>query len=174
MLEQEQQSVTKNYYTKLTPAQRYEIAKKGAEMGVTAAIRYYKKKFPDLSLTEPTVRRLKFLHQEELAKKSLDADWSYFNELPYKKYGRPLNVDKEVDHQVQAYIKNLREAGAAVNTAIVIATGKGIAMDKDSDTSIASPDIYSTKDWAKLMKSMGMVKRRAYKGKNYCNKISMS
>ena len=35
-------------------------------------------------------------------------------------------------------------------------------MDTVSDTSIASPDIYLTKDWAKyLMKHMGMVKRRA-------------
>ena len=39
---------------KLTPAQGYEFVKKGAEMDVTAAIRYYKK-FPDFSLTEPTV-----------------------------------------------------------------------------------------------------------------------
>ena len=57
---------------------------------------------------------------------------------------------------MQAYIKNLREAGAPINTAIVIATGKGIVMDKASDTSIASPDTYLTKDWAKcLMKHMG-------------------
>ena len=156
--------VAKKCYTKLTPVQRYEIGKRGAEMGVTAAIRYFKKKFPDLSLTEPTVRRLKNLYLEELAKKPLDENSSAFNELPYKKYGRPLNVGEEVDCQVQAYIKDLREAGAPVNTAIVIATGKGIVMDKTSDTSNASPDIdvYLTKDWAKyLMKRMGMVKRRA-------------
>ena len=63
---------------------------------------------------------------------------------------------------MQGYSKNLREAGAPVNTAIVIATGKGIVIDKASDISIASPDIYLTKDWAKyLMKCTGMVKRRA-------------
>ena len=133
-------------------------------MGVTAAIRYFKKKFPDLSLTEPTVRRLKNLYQEELAKKPLDENSSAFNEFPYEKYGQPLNVNEEVDCPVQAYIKDLRETGAPVNTAIVIVTGKGIVMDKISDTSNASPDIdvYLTKDWAKyLMKHMGMVKRRA-------------
>ena len=86
-----------NRYTKLTPVQRYEIGKKGAEMGVTTAIQYYKKKFPDLSLTEPTVRRLKNLYLEELVKKPLDADSSDVNELPYKKYDRPLNVGEEVD-----------------------------------------------------------------------------
>ena len=43
----------------------------------------------------------------------------------------------------------------------MIATGKGIVMDKASDFSTASPDIYLTKDWAKyFMKPMGMVKRR--------------
>ena len=110
------------------------------------------------------MRRLKNLYLEELAKKPLDENSSAFNELPYKKYGRPFNVGEEVDCRVQAYIKDLREAGGPVNTAIVIATGKGIVMDKTSDTSNASPDIdvYLTKDWAKyLMKRMGMVKRKA-------------
>ena len=63
---------------------------------------------------------------------------------------------------MQAYIKDLREAGAPVSTAIVIATGKGTVMDKANYTSIASPGIYLTRDWAKyLMKRMGMVKRKA-------------
>ena len=97
-----------------------------------------------------------------MAKKPLDEDSSKLSELPYKKIGRPLNVGEEVDHQVQAYIKELREAGAPVNTAIVIATGKGIVMERASDASIATPDVYLTKDWAKyVMKHMGMVKRRA-------------
>ena len=83
-----------------------------------------------------------------------------------------MNVSEEVDCQVQAYIKNLREAGAPVNTAIVIATGKSIVMDKASDTFIASPDIYLTKDWAKyLMKRMGIIKRRASTKADYCNKF---
>ena len=56
VLKQVKQSVSKSGHTKLTSAQRYEIGRKGAEIGVTAAIRYYKNKFPDLSLTEPTVR----------------------------------------------------------------------------------------------------------------------
>ena len=69
------------------------------------------------------------LNLEELAKKPLGTDSSEFNELPHKKYGRPLNVvGKEGDCQVQIYIKELREAGAPINTAI--ATGKGIVMDK--------------------------------------------
>ena len=58
--------------------------------------------------------------------------------------------------------QNLREAGGPANSTIVIATGKGIAMDKESNIFIASSDIYLTKDWAKcLMKHMRMVKRTA-------------
>ena len=49
-------SVTPNCYVKLTPAQRYKIGKKGAEMGVTGAIHYYKRNLPDVSLMKPTVR----------------------------------------------------------------------------------------------------------------------
>ena len=63
----------------------------------------YFKKFSGLLLTEPIVRWLKNLYLEELAKKWLDT-------VPYKKYGWPLNGGKEVDSQVQAYIKDLREA----------------------------------------------------------------
>ena len=95
------------HYTKLTPIQRYEIDKNGAEMGVIATIWYYKKKFPDLSLIKPTVRQLKNLYLEELIKKPLDADSSEFNELPYKKYGQPLNVGEEIDYQVQTYSTDL-------------------------------------------------------------------
>ena len=43
-------------------------------------------------------------------------------------------------------IKNLREAGGPANSTIVIATGKGIAMDKESNISIANPDICLAKD----------------------------
>ena len=38
VLKQAKQSVTKNVYMKLIPAQKYEISKKAAEIGVTVAI----------------------------------------------------------------------------------------------------------------------------------------
>ena len=71
---------------KLTPAQRYEIGKKIAEMGITATIQYYEKRYPDLLLTE-CIRRLKNLYLKALAKKPLDTDSSKYNKLPYKKIG---------------------------------------------------------------------------------------
>ena len=72
-----------------------------------------------------------------------------------------MNIGEKVDSQVQAYIKHLRESGAPVNTAIVIAVAKGIIME---DTSMPCADAmsYLTKDWAKyLMQRMRLVKRRA-------------
>ena len=154
-------SGTRKPYLKLTPAQRFEIGKKAAEIGATSAMRYFARKYTHLPLTEPTVRRLKNLYLQELKKKPLSADSSDFKELPCKKIGRPLNIGEKIDSQVQAYIKHLRENGAIVNTSIVIAVAKGIIM---KDTSLPCVDAmsYLTKDWAKyLMQRMGLVKRRA-------------
>ena len=39
VMKQAKWPITKSGYTKLTPAQRYEIGRKGTEIGVTAAIR---------------------------------------------------------------------------------------------------------------------------------------
>ena len=40
--------------------------------------------------------------------------------LPTKTQGRPLLLGEELDKCMQDYIKNLREIGGVVNTAIVI------------------------------------------------------
>ena len=54
---------------------------------------------------------------------------SAFKELPFKKIGRPMNIGEQIDGQVQAYIKHLRESGAPVSIAIVIAIAKGISYN---------------------------------------------
>ena len=43
-------------YLILTPAQQFEVGKRAAEHGVTASIRYFAKKYPELSLKETTVK----------------------------------------------------------------------------------------------------------------------
>ena len=48
-------------YLIFTPAQRFEVGKQAAEHGVTASMRYFAKKYPELPLKETTVRRLKNL-----------------------------------------------------------------------------------------------------------------
>ena len=122
-------SGTTKPYLKLTPAQWFEIGRKTAEIGATAAMRYYAKKYTHLQLTEPTVRRLKNLYLQELKERSLIARGSDFKELPFKKIGRPLNIGEKIDSQVQAYIKHLR-----------VTVAKGIIME---DTSMPCVDAMS-------------------------------
>ena len=156
-------------YSILTPAQRYEVGKRASEHGATASIRYFSKKYLQLSLKETTVRRLKNLYQSmlksKLESKKLNADGEGADgqqvlELHRKKTGRPLLVIEELDTQVQEYIKDMRKRGLAINTSIVIASGRGIIMNKDANQLFENGGaIYLTKDWAKyLMKRMGYVK----------------
>ena len=79
-----------------------------------------------------------------------------------KKRGAPLKLGVDLDRQVQAYLRALREIGGVVNTAIVMASARGIMLKVDS-TSLAEfgGHITLTKDWAKsLLRRMGFVKRR--------------
>ena len=151
-------------YTILTPAQRYEVGKRASEHGVTASLRYFFKKYPQLCLKETTVRRLKNLYQSTLKSKSNDDGLQkQVQELARKKTGRPLLVTEELDTQLQEYIKDLRKRGLAINTSIVIANGRGIIMNKDANLLFENGGgINLTKDWAKyLMKRMGFVKQKA-------------
>ena len=46
-------------YAVLTPAQKCEISKRTTEIGTTATIRYYVKRYPDICLKEKSVQRFK-------------------------------------------------------------------------------------------------------------------
>ena len=161
--------VRKAPYQVLTPAQRFAVGKRVAEHGVTATIRYYAKRFPDLSLEETTVRRIKNVYLSELKKGSFEASHSgesgdsEVQQLPPKKKGRPLLLGEELDRQVRDYLQVLRKNGATVNTAIVIACGDEIVRSKDANLlAINGGSITLSKDWAKyILKHMGWVKRRA-------------
>ena len=97
--EEMKKKVNRGPYSSLTPAQKYEIGKRAAEHGVTASIRFYKKKYPHLSLEETTVWRLKNSYKEyikvapaaqaSVSLKNGDKE-AFLHELPSKKVGRPL------------------------------------------------------------------------------------
>ena len=155
----------KGPYLYLTDAQRYEVGKKAAASGTTNTLRYYADRFPELRLTEPTVRRLKNDYNDFV--KDLPQDKRRdLKELPRKKkQGRPLLLGNELDKQVQDYIRYLRERGTAVNTAVVMASAEGIVKSKDANLLKENGGfggIEITKGWAKsLLSRMGMVKRKA-------------
>ena len=69
-------------------------------------------------------------------------------ELPRKKMGRPLLIGDEADKELQEYVRYLRATGAAVNTAIVIASAEGILLSKDANI---LKRITLTKNWAKSL-----------------------
>ena len=135
----EPKEVRKAHYVFLTPAQQFSVGKRAAEHGVTATLRYYAKRFPNLALKETTVRRIKNVYLSELKKGSFETshssesggDSKVVQQLPSKKKGRPLLLGEELDKQVCDYLQVLRNNGAAVNTAIVIACGDGIVRSKD-------------------------------------------
>ena len=103
------QSKRSGPYLMLSGAQRFEIGKRAAEHGVTASLRYYAKKYPELPLKESSVRRFKNLYQERLASSAEPTE--ELKELPRKKEGRPLLLPNELDDQVKEYVKDLRKRG---------------------------------------------------------------
>ena len=144
-------------YVSLTPAQKYEFGKRAAEYGVTATIRYYGKRYPDLALKESSVRRFKNAYQERIKLNLHCQDAEFAKELLNKKTGHPLITGEEIDQQVQHYLTDMRKRGCIVNTSVAIAVGEGILLNKNPTLSAN----LLTKEWAKyLFKRMGLVKRK--------------
>lgn len=152
-------------YLTLTPAQRFEVGKRAAEHGVTSALRYFQKKYPDLALKETSVRRLRNLYQEKMKIRNTEdeATTSEVQEMPCKKSGRPLLLPDKLDLKVQECIKELRRNGASVGTSVVVATAQGVIMNKNANLLVSNGGyINLTDEWAKsLQKRMGFVKRKA-------------
>ena len=154
-------------YIKVSDAQRFAIAKRAAQFGTTASMRYFASKYPDqfASLKEPTVRRWKNKYKADLANnKSVgtvndDSEQEESRELCLKKTGRPLKLGEELDKQVREYVGVLRAKGLVINTAVVIASAEGILMHKDANL---LQQIALTEGWAKyLLRRMGFVRRKA-------------
>ena len=125
--------------------------KRAAEHVVVAAVCYYIRDFPNLK--ENIVRDWRNAYRLELRKRVRDGNEGNINitELPQKK-GHPLFLDEVLDKQVQAYLTSFRESGAAVNTAIAMASAEGIVRNADSKmVAVNGGHILITKDWAKNM-----------------------
>ena len=146
-------------YLHLTGAQKYRVGKRAAEFGTTNTLWYYTRHFPSIPLKQTSVRQFKSQYLSLLNTENKPGECSHDDgvcELPSKKMGRPFG--DEADKQLQEYVCYLRATGAAVNTAVVIASAEGILLSKDANI---LKHIMLTKDWAKsLLIRMGMVKRR--------------
>ena len=120
-------------YERFTPEEKARIGKRAAEHGVPAAIRYFSKVFPGRSLKESTVRTWKKRYLQEISGRKRAGEAVTVEALENKKTGRPLMLSQDLDKQVQSYLAALRESGAVVNTAIVIACAMGVVKSHDSN-----------------------------------------
>lgn len=151
-------------YSKLTPSQKALIGKRAAIYGVTASMRYFRAKYPDLDLKETSVRRFKNSYNGEMRKQkrrrepeTVDIE---IEELPAKRRGRPTLLFEDMEVQLKAYLDRLREKGGVVNTAITIASARGIVIKRDSNLlDVNGGHICLSKHWAKsFLQRIGFVK----------------
>ena len=146
-------------YQILTWAQKLLVARRAAKYGTTAAMKFFAKKYPELSnrLKGTTVRRLKNLYQD--SRKGDTPSEKDFEEFSSKKNGCPLKIGENLDKQVMEYVSYMRSTGTAVNTAVVMSCAEGILMHEDASM-LSRVDL--NKGWAQyLLHRMGFVKRKA-------------
>ena len=147
-------------YATYTEEDRGKIGRYAAENGNVATLKRFKSEYKDL--VESTVRSFKKKYLAAVAEKRAAQDYTEVSAIPSLKRGRPLTLG-EIDGEVQQYLRALRAAGTPVNSAIVIASAKGIVMTKNrSLLAEYGGHIVLTSSWAKsLLIRMGMVYRKA-------------
>ncbi|CAG2253276.1 PFK [Mytilus edulis] len=145
-----------NHYT---PETRAKIAKYATEHGNVAAARKFSKDL-QLDIKESAVRAMK----KKYLVHSKESNHQPVNALTPEKRGRPLLLG-DLDKDVAAHIRSIREAGGIVNQAIVIATARGLVKHKNPTLlSEAGGSIHITKTWAvSFLKRLGYVKRKGTK-----------
>ena len=131
---------------------------------MTATVRHFSKVFTNRSLKESTVRTWKTKYLQQVAARRRANEDTSVKELVNKKTGRPLMLGEDLDKQVKAYLKALREYGAVVNTAITIACARGVMKNVDSNLlKCHGGHISLTKHAKYLLERMRVVKRRESK-----------
>ena len=55
--------------------------------------------------------------------------------LPPNKRGRPFLLGKQIDEQVQLYLRKVRDQGGIITASAVVAAARGILMSNDGDRS---------------------------------------
>ena len=91
----------KTTYQKYSEEDRFKIGKYASENGAAAAVRKFKKSYPDIK--ESTIRGFKSKYEEEL-KVAKRQSRPVAKVIPEKKRGRPLLLG-QIDVMVQDYLK---------------------------------------------------------------------
>ena len=111
-------------FAKWTPQQRAEIGRYASTHGVTAAVRDYQGKYPQLK--KQTVFKFKASYQKQKKDSGKEV-----HKLATKKRGRPKLLPEKVMEKTVTLIKALRLKGAPVNVNVINAVAKGIVMAND-------------------------------------------
>jgi len=147
-------------YNAYTPEQRLEMGQYGALHGASRAAKHFSKKF-DRQINESSIRGMIKSYQKQLKTKNNND----LTTLPPLKRGRPVLLGDKLDNAVINHVKAIRNEGGVVNSAIVIATARGIL--KDTNRGLLEENggpISLNKTWAKsILKRMGWVKRKGTK-----------
>ena len=130
-------------YAKWTPQQRAEIGHYPSTHEVTAAVRHYQGKYPQLK--KQTVFEFKASYQKQ--KKDTGKE---VHKLATKKRGRPKLLPEKVMEKTITFIKALRLKGAPVKVNVIKAVAKGIVMANDRTLLIDHGGYLSfSKQWGK-------------------------
>ena len=125
------------------------IAKRACEVGVTNAIRTLSARYPEKKLKESSVRTWMNKYKKELVDRKKSGKSMNIVRLESKKMGRPLLLNEKLDREVQSYLRALRDKGAVVNSAIVIACAEGVMKNFDSNLLLINGGYVSfSKQWA--------------------------
>lgn len=72
-----------------------------------------------------TVHSIKLAYLERLNEKGGNSSDDEIAELPPKKRGRPLLLGKNMDDQLQLYLKKIRDQGGIVTASVAVAAARG-------------------------------------------------
>ena len=152
----------RGHYARYSDEERTQVAKRASEMGVTNSLRFFGKKFADHPLKESTVRTWKKQYEQEIKLRYKVGQPMEITKLECGKRGHPLLLEATMDKELQEYVKHLRDAGAVINAAIIMAAAQGIFKNHDSNLlQCNGGHVVISKGWAKsFLCCMGYVKRR--------------
>lgn len=120
-------------------------------------------------MSKSTVQSIKKAYLERLRnKRGENSSDDEIAELPPKKRGRPLLLGREMEEQLQLYLKKIRDQGGVVTASVVVAAARGIVMAVDQrQLTEFGGHIKLSREWAYyLLGRMKFVKRKATTAKS--------
>ena len=147
-----------------TSAVRADIGKYACQHGTWAASAHFSRKLRSKS----TIHSIKLAYLKRLNEKGGDSSDDEIAELPPKKRGRPLLLGKNMDEQLQLYLKKIRDQGGIVTASVAVAAARGIVMavDRRQLTEFGG-HIKLSREWAySLLARMKFGRRKATTAKS--------